>query len=541
MAGSLSGIIICDALRRLVARNLVQQYATTIHTACAPHQFALSTRAGTEAVVRTISVASQSNPQHTVLSADGIGAYDTISRNSMQQGLRSTFGTTKLGNHIITQEEGGEQGDPLMPVLFSLGQRAALQAIQHQLHLDELLLAYLDDIHAVDPPTRIHEIYDLMAHKLNRHTQIQLNSGKARVWNASGTTPPNLAPLGHDVWVSDQTLPSQQQGLTILSTPLVSETYVRHQLNNINCSHEQLLQRIPARDDLQAFWFLLLFCASPRSNYILRTTAPAFTTEFAADHDVAVTSCLRQLLGQPPLTATALGRAHLPLALGGLGFLGLQSAAVLAPAAYWASTIHSSNVSILRPLSLSPASNPSRARGSRHTAGRRLEPSRRDLVDGALSPPTADTAIDGPTTRGWQQTAAHVTHASCRTQLLADLDPASQALLISQSGPRSSRAFATIPISPEFTYPSHIFRILLLRRLRLELPLAARTCRCRRALDLLGGHRAACAQSGVLRSGGGGGGHFNEQQLEYAGRRGPGYCNHALTPLILERSSSSTF
>ena len=91
MAGSLSGIIICDALRRIVARNLVQQYATTIHTACAPHQFALSTRAGTVAVVRTISVASQSNPQHTVLSADGIGAYATISRNSMQQGLRSNL------------------------------------------------------------------------------------------------------------------------------------------------------------------------------------------------------------------------------------------------------------------------------------------------------------------------------------------------------------------------------------------------------------------------------------------------------------------
>ena len=36
----------------------------------------------------------------------------------------------------------------------------------------------------------------------------------------------------------------------------------------------------------------------------------------------------------------------------------------------------------------------------------------------------------------------------------------------------------------------------MLRRLRLPLPLAARTCRCRRTLDLLGDHRAACAQSG---------------------------------------------
>jgi hypothetical protein len=51
-----------------------------------------------------------------------------------------------------------------MPALFFLGQRAALQAIQQQLQPDELLLAYLDDIYAVVPPTRVREVYDLMAH-----------------------------------------------------------------------------------------------------------------------------------------------------------------------------------------------------------------------------------------------------------------------------------------------------------------------------------------------------------------------------------------
>ena len=45
--------------------------------------------------------------------------------------------------------------------------------------------------------------------------------------------------------------------------------------------------------------------------------------------------------------------------------------------------------------------------------------------------------------------------------------------------------------------PSAHFRVLLLRRLRLLLPLAARTCRCRGRLDPLGAH-SACATSGVL-------------------------------------------
>ena len=41
-------------------------------------------------------------------------------------------------------------------------------------------------------------------------------------------------------------------------------------------------------------------------------------------------------------------------------------------------------------------------------------------------------------------------------------------------------------------------RVLLARRLRLELPLAPRRCSCGRALDALGDHRAACSTSGRL-------------------------------------------
>ena len=61
-------------------------------------------------------------------------------------------------------------------------------------------------------------------------------------------------------------------------------------------------------------------------------------------------------------------------------------------------------------------------------------------------------------------------------------------------------AFTTILSSPDFTYPSDLFRVLLLRRLRRPLPLTARHCRCRRPLDSFGDHRATCATSGALRS-----------------------------------------
>ena len=45
--------------------------------------------------------------------------------------------------------------------------------------------------------------------------------------------------------------------------------------------------------------------------------------------------------------------------------------------------------------------------------------------------------------------------------------------------------------------------MLLLRRLRLPLPLAPAHCRCQRPLDVLGDHVAACPRSGTLRQRGG--------------------------------------
>ena len=93
----------------------------------------------------------QYDPQTTVLSIDGIGAFDLVSRTAMLRGLcrvpdgpeavpfvRMFYGQASVylweddeGTvHDIHEGEGGEQGDALMPLLFSLGQHPALQARQ---------------------------------------------------------------------------------------------------------------------------------------------------------------------------------------------------------------------------------------------------------------------------------------------------------------------------------------------------------------------------------------------------------------------------
>ena len=78
----------------------------------------------------------------------------------------------------------------------------------------------------------------------------------------------------------------------------------------------------------------------------------------------------------------------------------------------------------------------------------------------------------------------------------------SRALLLSQAGPRAAgaacRALTIFPTAAT-TVPSAHFRALLLRRQRLPLPIAPRTCACRGHLDPFVDHTAECATSGRWR------------------------------------------
>ena len=54
-----------------------------VERACSPFQFALSTRAGVDCVGHAVRAATDADPRATVLSIDGIGAYDHVLRSAM--------------------------------------------------------------------------------------------------------------------------------------------------------------------------------------------------------------------------------------------------------------------------------------------------------------------------------------------------------------------------------------------------------------------------------------------------------------------------
>ena len=81
--GGVRGIVVGDVFRRVVARTIAKQFSKPGEAATAPFQFALSTRAGCECVTHLIRGATDINDRTPIVSVDGIGAFDSISRNSM--------------------------------------------------------------------------------------------------------------------------------------------------------------------------------------------------------------------------------------------------------------------------------------------------------------------------------------------------------------------------------------------------------------------------------------------------------------------------
>ena len=292
--GGVRGITVGDIIHRLVARAIAKQIARQAEEATAPHQYALNTKVGCECVAHILQTLTDLDPEATIVSIDGVGAYDSISRNAMLEGLlrmedgervfpfvRRFYGSPsshiwedELGvSQDIAQGEGGEQGDPLMPLLFSLGQHRALEAIAARLEEGERLFAYLDDVYVVCNPAKVSEVHAILAQELERHAHIRLHLGKTQTWNRGGIVPTGVAELTAAarrvkpdavVWRGDAQLPVQSQGVRVLGTPVGRPEYVEDFLVRKSSEHDILFTRIPSVEDLQSGWLLLLMCGPRR-------------------------------------------------------------------------------------------------------------------------------------------------------------------------------------------------------------------------------------------------------------------------------------
>ena len=402
-----------------------------------------------------------------------------------------------------------------MPLLFALGQHPALEAVQRHLADGDL-----DDIYFVTVAERTGIVYSLLQNALRNMAGIRIHHGKTKVWNNAGEQPAACEVLDRMARAADPSVttsvwrgsdvPRSQQGTKVLGTNLGHNAFVRAHLERTSGEHQTLLDRILMVSDLQSSWLLLVHSASARANYISRVVEPEAAEDFCRRHDAGLWRCFCACMQiDPDQSQDVMDTATMPLALGGLG---LRSAIRGSAPAYWPSwadclsMIHKCHTTASAALVRAHEGQPdipflkAASQCQRELTGRMdfVPPSWEDLARGAM-PPQRETEDREPETthRGWQHEASMRVEGEFQ-QLFSRTSAQIQALIRSQAGLGAGAAFTVTPTNRETTIPSHLFRVVVLRRLRQVLPLSARSCRCGRPLDPCGHHRVACAEAGML-------------------------------------------
>ena len=228
--GGVRGIVVGDRFRRLVSHTIAQQIAKSVEAATSPFQYALSTKAGTECVSHMLQTLIGMDEKLTILSVDGIGAFDHVSRNSMLRGLMET-------------------DVPLMPLLFCLSLHRALVAA---------------NAIAGGRVSFLHSLTMCTPHVLQTECWLCIGSCSKRfrpivAWNHGGEHPVGCEALTRAaqtvdpnamVWRGDTQL-APQQGIVVLGSPVRHEAFIMAQLSAKREEHQVLLDRIPCVSDVQ--------------------------------------------------------------------------------------------------------------------------------------------------------------------------------------------------------------------------------------------------------------------------------------------------
>ncbi|XP_052759361.1 uncharacterized protein LOC128202586 [Galleria mellonella] len=339
-------IAVGTTLRRLVSKICCKNIKPKLTEQFQPKQLGFGTKGGCEAAVHAARTFINSGNGEVFLKVDVKNAFNSIDRRSFLAEverivpevlpfLKQCYGSPSIlvyNNHPIKSSVGCQQGDPMGPVIFSLGINSIIKKL-----LSPLNIWYLDDGSLGGNASVVLSDLEILINDL-AGIGLQLNFDKCELYIKGSMSEADK----HDIIARfDSLAPGIKivaiESFNLLGVPLMNESipaYVDEQIEKFHRSSERLFHI-----NTHMALFVMRWCLFvPKFTYAMRSSMLWKFPEQLMKLDMILKETLIKILNCQ-LVDDAWNQATLPVRHGGLGVRKVSSVALPA----FLASVHASN------------------------------------------------------------------------------------------------------------------------------------------------------------------------------------------------------
>src|SRR5689334_6856502 len=276
------------------------------------------------------------------------------------------------GRHIIDSAQGVRQGDPMGPLMFSLGIRSLLRELAAILGPERLILAYLDDIYILSPDDLALE--QTLAFFDERQPSIRLKPAKCKMLALEDIRTDGLEILG-----------------TCVGTPSAREQFLQEKIDHEAATVTKLIN-LPHQHAL----LVLRVCVQQNLRHLQRSLKSDDLVHLWDKLDTILREAVARIRGLPRSTDQLDAAViSLPIKMGGIGILSYKT---VAPHAYAAASEAADTT--LAPI-LTPGTLPASTQLiTQHQRCQEIFAGNREALLGSLTPEQAKAVVEASSKLG---------------------------------------------------------------------------------------------------------------------------------------------